>query len=491
MERLELVGRRGQPHGFGRGDRMREAADVMAAERRPQPLVIRQQEPRAPLERRVALPLLQVDRLRPTQPPRAQDLVIPVRPLDQSDRDRRPARIDPVAQHPQLGFGLRLVGLDHDADVGPVAELGLDEHPAEQLVGQGTVGVLLHVNVDIGSAIAGGAEDRPEPAGGAVDRRLGVDRLEVGRQARQLEREVDPGDRPVLVAVDQRDFGGLRQRAGQLVDHRQAGALVPVGLGLADDGFAEQVGRERELPPTQTQHRLHGLVGRGPGDELPGHDAGGRAGRNGQPFLAGRARGRQLQGEIQPPRHRVGGLVEILGQVPADRSGVLEGRQGVDEPEELDPDQRVVQGHRHEAVVPPRSPPGPALAGDPVEQLAADLAGPAVKSVRATELAIGRRRPAVAGGAIGTPGRNPVRPRILPGLRSGRHRRWSSVGNGSLGKRFPSILRPRTAACNFGTGPLPGRTSGCSDPHRPDRPAVVGSRMFHARPMPRQAEVRR
>ena len=310
----------------------------MAAERRPQPVVILQQEPRAPLERRVALPLLQVDRLGPAEPPGAQDLVIPVRPLDQPDRDRRPAALDPVAEHPQLGLGLGVIGLDHDPDVGPVAELGLGEHPAEQLVGQGPVGVLLHVDVDVGAAIAGRAEDRPEPSGGAVDRRLGVDRLEVGRQARQLEREVHARDRAVLVAVDQRDLGRRRQRAGQPVDHRQAGLLVPVGLGLADDRLAEQVGREGQLPPSQGQHGLQRLVGRGPGDELPGHHARREPCRP-RPAIPPRAvpSGASPQRQVQPPGDGVARLGEILGQVPPDRLGILQGRQGVDEPEELDP----------------------------------------------------------------------------------------------------------------------------------------------------------
>ena len=156
----------------------------------------------------------EVDRLGPAQPPGGQDLVVPVRPLHQPDRDRRPARLDPVAEHPQLGLGLGVIGLHDDADVGPVAELGLREDPAEELVGQRPIGVLLHVDVDIGAPLAGRAEDRPEPAGDALDRRLGVDRVEMGRQARQLEREVDPRDRPVLIAVDQGDLGG-RGRAGR------------------------------------------------------------------------------------------------------------------------------------------------------------------------------------------------------------------------------------------------------------------------------------
>ena len=165
VEGLELVGRAGQSAGLGGGDRVRQAADIVAAEGRAQLLVMLDQEPGAALERRIALPLLEIDRLGPAQPPRGRDFVVPVRSLDQPDRDRRAAALDPVAQHPQLVLGIAVIGLHDDPDVGPVAELGLLEHAAKQFVRQCPVGVLLHVDVNIGPQLAGRAEDRPQPAG--------------------------------------------------------------------------------------------------------------------------------------------------------------------------------------------------------------------------------------------------------------------------------------------------------------------------------------
>ena len=114
---------------------------------------------------RVALPLLKEDRLGPAEPPGGQDLVVPVGSLDQPDRDRRAPRFDPLQQHAQLGLGLRLIGLDHDADIGPVAELGLGKNPAEKLVGECAVGILLHVDMNIGAQLAGRSKNRPQPAG--------------------------------------------------------------------------------------------------------------------------------------------------------------------------------------------------------------------------------------------------------------------------------------------------------------------------------------
>ena len=78
------------------------------------------------------MPLLKEDRLGPAEPPGGHDFVIPVGSFDEADRDRRAPAFDPFQQQPQLGLGLRLIGLDHDADVGPVAKLGLVEDPAKR-----------------------------------------------------------------------------------------------------------------------------------------------------------------------------------------------------------------------------------------------------------------------------------------------------------------------------------------------------------------------
>ena len=68
-EGLELVGGSVESLRFGGGDRVCQAADVVAAEGRTQSVVVLQQKPGAALEGGVALPFLKVDRLGPAQPP--------------------------------------------------------------------------------------------------------------------------------------------------------------------------------------------------------------------------------------------------------------------------------------------------------------------------------------------------------------------------------------------------------------------------------------
>ena len=184
---LELEASGGNLCHLGGRDRMGQAADVVAAKGRAELLMMLDQEPGATLEHRVTLPFLKEDRLGPAEPPGGQDLVVPVGPLDQPDRDRRAPRFDPLQQRTQLGLGLRLIGLDHDADIRPVAELGLGKNPPEKRIGEGAVRILFHVNMNIGAQLAGRSKNRPQPAGHTHERGLGMDRVEMGGQARQLE----------------------------------------------------------------------------------------------------------------------------------------------------------------------------------------------------------------------------------------------------------------------------------------------------------------
>ena len=116
--------------------------------------------------------------------------------------------------------------------------------------------------------------------------------------------------------------GAACQRAGQAADQVEAGLLVDVGLGLADDGLAQQVGREgQRLAGAGRARSARASSGVAPGDELARHDAGGRPRR---PRPAARSRsvpaGRQRDRQPEPPGDAVAGLGQVLRQVPADRA---------------------------------------------------------------------------------------------------------------------------------------------------------------------------
>ena len=341
------------------------------------------QEPGTPLVARVGLPLLEEDRDGPAELPGVQDLVIPVGPLDQPDRDRRPALAGPVGEGSQVRLGLGQVGLADDPDVGPVAELGLDEHGAEDVEGQVLVGVLLHVDVD----------DR-RPSSRAV-RRIGRSRCRTRSVVVSAWRASNRGVR--LVSLSERLARGIGPRSSRSIwgisGSRASGAARPrsrsrqvcrvhVGLGLADDRLAQQVGGEGEPLAAELEDGLEGLVRGRAGDEPVRHVRRREPRHAGQASVAERPRGDEPQ---QPPRAtgetRSPASSRYSCEVAADRLGRREGRHGVDEPEELDLDLGVAHGQVHQAVVPPGPAPERRAAADPGEQLAADLLGPALEGV--------------------------------------------------------------------------------------------------------------
>ncbi len=200
-----------------------------------------------------------------------------------------------------------------------------------------------------------------------------MNRVKVGGQAGELEREIDAGNRAVIVPVDEWNLGRGRDRDVQVAQEGQAGLLVDVGLELADHRLAQQVSRERQLAPAETDDRLDSFRRSGAGDEFSGHDAGRGTRESGEPCLPHRAGGCELERHSQPPRDAIAGFGEVFGEVAPDGRVGVQGRQCVDEPEELDADERVVERRGNESGFPPGALPGAGAAAHAVEELAADF----------------------------------------------------------------------------------------------------------------------
>ena len=166
--------------------------------------------------------------------------------------------------------------------------------------------------------------------------------------------------------------------------------LVDVRFELADHRLAQQVGREREPPPPEADDRLDGFRRSGTGDEFSGHHAGRETGRAGEPSFAGRIGRGELDREAQPPGHAIAGFGQVLGEVAPDGLVGVQGRQSVDEPEELHAHQRVIERRGDEQVFPPGALPGPGPAAHAVEELAADFG---CAAVAASPVRVGCSRP--------------------------------------------------------------------------------------------------
>src|SRR6185312_9012356 len=92
---------------------------------------------------------------------------------------------------------------------------------------------------------------RPEAFGDPSGGGLGVEGVEPRGQAGELEREIDPRDRAERRAVESWFLGRDGEPRGEPPEEFDAGGLIRLGLGVADDGLAEEVGGEADAPRSE------------------------------------------------------------------------------------------------------------------------------------------------------------------------------------------------------------------------------------------------
>ena len=182
VEHLEFEVRLRHFQLLGDGQGVRDAADVVAAEGRPEPGVIPHQEGRAAFEVVVRLPLLSKYWYRPAILRGDHGFVIPVRPLHEADPDRAlPFVSRPIQQLLQISRSVLQIGLDGDADVGPVAELWLGEDLAEDAQGRVFEGELLHVEIHERPVFPGQRQDRTQATADDLRCSFRVDWVELAK----------------------------------------------------------------------------------------------------------------------------------------------------------------------------------------------------------------------------------------------------------------------------------------------------------------------
>ena len=184
------------------GDAMRQRADVVAAEGRPQEPLVLKHEPRLPLEIRVGLPLVLINGDRPAVGSGVDRLVIPIGPFDQPHPNRRAAGLRPLGQRDKIAPRIAQIALDHDADVGPVAEFVFRQHRLEKCAASGP-----WLRTTPCRCARARCAVAPRGATSATARRRGgrpvaVDRIELAIERRKLDRDIHPRQRPTLVAID-------------------------------------------------------------------------------------------------------------------------------------------------------------------------------------------------------------------------------------------------------------------------------------------------
>ncbi len=348
VERLELVGARVDAEALGLGDDVGAGPDVVRREVRRDDVDVLEEEEGELLVVGVGLGFFLPDRDGPVALLRDDGLVIPVGALDEADVERPVVLAGPSDEVAEVGLAVAQVGLDGDADGRLRAELGFLEDGLEELEGEVLQLVALHVEVDQRADLGGAAEDRAETLLERGDGVLRIGRVDVGRERGDFDREIEAGQgalRPEVAEAGRRLLGvELRDR----VEDLEVALQEHVGLGVVENGLAEEVdgGGEAELGvlPDLLEQVLAGFAG----DELAGHvddlrldrrgDEGGGEGGGGKAGLEG---GVELDGLV----------AEVFLQVADNLGGRVERGQDVDEAEELGLEDRVLHGPLHQAGV--------------------------------------------------------------------------------------------------------------------------------------------
>jgi hypothetical protein len=306
---------------LGPDDGPRHVEQVVAGHADPQRAV--QGEVEEPLGVGVDLGLGGVRRLGPAPQLGLDPLHGEVGALDQAHLHR----VAPGGQVAEDLDGVRDVGLQHDAGV-EVGELGLVQHPAEGGDGQLEVVVRLHVEVDEGAGLAARPVELPQPVGQHVDGVVERQRIDLGVDRGDLDRDV------VDVGSPDRGDDGVEAVGGLLLTEHglaQRVDVLPVAVGPAGGQVAGQrrvlggqdhAGRLPPQPAVDQRHdrpwRQRRHPGAGPQGEAvdrTGHLRHPAAVDDGREPLGGPA-------GVGDPRHLVGQrLHEVAAGLVADQPG--------------------------------------------------------------------------------------------------------------------------------------------------------------------------
>ena len=151
VEHLDLEGPPGQFHLFGKGHRLRQAAQIVAGEGGAQVLAVGEEKFRLALVGDIALPFSLPHGSGPAVLRANDRLRVPVGTLDQPDSHRCPAPLGPGGQHSQVIRCGAEVCLNGDAHMGPVAEFRFHQEAGENGQGEVLEAALLHVEMDKGA----------------------------------------------------------------------------------------------------------------------------------------------------------------------------------------------------------------------------------------------------------------------------------------------------------------------------------------------------
>ncbi len=265
-----------------------------------------------------------------------------------------------------------------------VAQVVVEREVGEHGIGEIAIGEALHVKVDEDVSIAGGDEEGLQRRHDGGSRALEVERVDLGIERRDLQRQVDPrylAPRGLIEGPIGGPAGGPRR---QDVEHVHIAAGVRGGLCLAEAGLTEDVERETGMATPEAPEGGEGVGGVPPGDETLGHPLHAPLGKAGD-GPGGKA---LATGGTEQAVERTGetpAVGKVGAQVSDHIAGIAQTGVDVDEAEELGLEVLVVDGSSEDAALQRaateerRGRPQRALLGDCREQSQADLSDAGLK----------------------------------------------------------------------------------------------------------------
>ncbi len=279
------------------------------------------------------------------------DLVIPVGPLDQPRGEGRAPFLRKRDEALDIGRGTLEIGLHHDAEMGPVDELGIEGNALQQAEIDLVEAPLLEVEIDEGARFLCAAHEGNDPLKQTLDAAVGIGFVELMIHRGEFQGNIrarHPAEGAVI------EHGGLLPAGslgGEEIDQVGIAPGIDGGLGLAHGGFAEEIDGEAEaLVPelAELRLRLRGILA---DDELPGHLL--------HVLLDDKGRdrpGKRIAGRAQRKVHAHGEAAtlgkEIVAGVAGDLLLIAQGGEDIDEAEEISLEGGIANGPIHEQALP-------------------------------------------------------------------------------------------------------------------------------------------
>ena len=353
VQHLQFDRARRQAQSLGRGQRRRDAARVVAAQRQLHATfacALRcalQEDALHALEARVGERLLGPHGAGPTLLLGVDGLVVPVRALHQSHGHHATGALAPLHHAARVVVAALQVGLHGQTRV----EGNLLAAAHEQLQREVLQRELLHVEVDQHAALLRRLQDRAQSLHQAADRAFGVDRIGARVQRADLDAHVHARNGAQVIALEACIRGPAGHLRGQVVDQVQVLLLVGRGFLVAHARLAQQVHAEGQafFPHLPKLGQRSGRVGAR--DELAGHARDLVAHGLGHQTLRQTAR---LQAKVKARRRLHARLGQVVHQMLVHRVGGAQHGEGVHKAEQLHLERLVLHAPFHQLVRPER-----------------------------------------------------------------------------------------------------------------------------------------